>query len=387
MLLTSLLKIKTKSHRIVLNAIREHREISGAELSRLTKYRRSTLVYILRSLKSEGLIEISRIGESTAVGGKPPTLWRLVPDKGYVIGLEILPDNIRTTIINFSSDVNYQQIDRFDLDLKNGENISVLSDFILEKINRLNIPKEKVIGVGIALPGLVDRIKGIVHFSRSMNLNNCPLLELLEKELDIPVRICNDANAGSLGIKWFHRKSLKLPSNIVFMTINESSCGIGAGLILNNKLYDGASGTAGEIFTPLPEINHLYDEGLEQFESTKIKLQKPPNDRKITVAEVAECYKKNCKLSNYILSNITDVVAQEIITIIQLLNPALIVIGGDFCGAKFASIDYITPVVEKKCKEIFPTGILIPKIAFSEFDVYSVSIGTTALILEEIFSY
>jgi DNA-binding transcriptional ArsR family regulator len=110
MSLLDALKLKVRSHRIVLNAIRTRKEVSGAELSRITTYKPPTLVYILRTLEEKGLIEVSRIGESlSGSGGKPPTLWKLVPGTGYIVGIEMIPGMFRASVIDFSCNVIHQE--------------------------------------------------------------------------------------------------------------------------------------------------------------------------------------------------------------------------------------------------------------------------------------
>ncbi|NJK96574.1 MAG: MarR family transcriptional regulator [Bacteroidales bacterium] len=94
----SLFNLTENSHKQVLNLIRLYREISGAELARLTNLRPSTVLYILRILDEKGLIEISGTGESTTKGGKKPTLWKIKSNIGYVIGLEILVHKIRMVL-------------------------------------------------------------------------------------------------------------------------------------------------------------------------------------------------------------------------------------------------------------------------------------------------
>ena len=77
------------SHKQVLNIIRTHREVSGAEISRLTGLQPSTILYILRILDRKGFIAISRTGDSTQKGGKKPVLWKIRPDIGVMLGIEV----------------------------------------------------------------------------------------------------------------------------------------------------------------------------------------------------------------------------------------------------------------------------------------------------------
>ncbi|GAK60553.1 hypothetical protein U27_00450 [Candidatus Vecturithrix granuli] len=385
MLLSSIFNIKIKSHRIVLNAIRQHKEISGAQLSRITQYQPSTLVYILRTLEKRGLIEVSRIGKSTSAGGKPPTLWRLVADKGYIIGLEIIPHKIRTTVVDFSSAIIYQHIDTLEKNINAEEDSFILAEFLQNTITKLNLPNSAIIGVGMTFSGIVDRKKRIICYSEDLGIKNLAFCDTLESQLGIPVRIANDANAGALGIKWYQNPKQEFPSTIVFISFNEMYTGMGAGLILHNELYEGTSGSAGEILPYQPKIDGLLEEGLKKYGENNLKLD-IRTKKKIPMMEIVESAKNGCQISGFLLENISQIIAEMITTIIGLINPDSIVIGGDLNIGQFIVNGYIRPKVEKECDQFFQTGVTIPPMIVSEFGIYSVSIGATTLILEEIFS-
>ena len=379
------INLKETSHRQILNAIRIYKEISGAQLSRISKFQPSTIVYILRSLEKAGLIEVSRIGHSTNAGGKPPTLWKLSSNKGYIIGLEITPKETRATLIDFSGEIISQEI-KFDYINIGVENIvSDVKHFIDEITTKYKIKHDMIIGVGIAIPGLVDSKNGTVHYSKKLSINNIKLTDQLEQEIKLPVRIVNDANAGVLGIKWYPEEINNIQSNIAYLTINKDSKDIGAGLVINNKLYEGVSGTAGEILNPLPSLSKLLEKGTKQYGADSPLSKKFSLENNIDLAEVVKCAKDNCQISNFILRKISQFITNEIIRLIGFINPNLIVIGGDISKAEFLINDYILPTVKTKIARLFPHGVTLPLIIFSRFGVHSVSVGATAIILREIF--
>jgi len=327
-------QIKIPSHKIVLNTIRCHKEISGAELSRITKYQPSTLVYILRSLQKAGFIKVSRVGSLPGSAGKPPTLWSLEPDRGFIVGVELIPYEFRITVINFACQIIHQQhiVDLADMyGDKTAETAALL---IKETIEKLVIPKEKLIGVGVALPGLVDRTHGLVHYSRRLNLQNIALQKQLADSLTLPVEIVNDANAGALGVWWHLDSPEPLPPNVVFLTLNEKIREMGAGMLLNGTLYEGAQGTAGEIFVKLPALRKLIEKGIKKYgeeQPLAACLHKTGN---VSLSEVILYGKQNCHISNYVLKCFSKFIVAEIIRIVEFLNPNLIVIGGDITEAR-----------------------------------------------------
>lgn len=93
---TSLVKDLNQQH--VLNLVRTHPGIAASEIHRATKLQMSTISYILSELKTQGLIQDIGYGDSTVQGGKPPVLWDLSPAYGYVIGIELMPEEMRLVL-------------------------------------------------------------------------------------------------------------------------------------------------------------------------------------------------------------------------------------------------------------------------------------------------
>ncbi len=258
-------QLKIASHRQILNTIRIKGEISGADLARENRLQPSTLVYILRSLHEKGLIEVSRVGAQLGTAGKPPTLWRLVAQKGYVIGLEIIPNEERATVVDFSGQIVHQE-HRVGVENIGPEKLlHSIKSFYDELVSHLELKKDDLIGVGVALTGLVDREKGVVHFSRKLQLQDFPIEQKLGELLQFPVEVVNDANAGALGIKWHDGSVAASKKSVIFLTLNEKTAYFGAGLILDENLYEGAQGAAGEIFTVLPSLSELVQSGVDKY--------------------------------------------------------------------------------------------------------------------------
>lgn len=374
------------SHRQILNTIRIHGEVSAAELARINKLQPSTLVYILRSLNAKGLIEVSRIGSQLGSAGKPPTLWRLVAEKGYIIGLEIIPNEMRASVIDFSSKIIHQE-HQVGLDnIGSDKLLGTISTFYHKVLAHLKIAQKDIIGVGVGLTGLVDRERGFVHFSRKLDLQNFAIEAELRRLLQCPVEVVNDADAGALGIKWQVGNAAPLQPHVIFLTLNEKIGFFGAGLILNHVLYEGANGTAGEIFTSLPVLAKLYEKAVtkmgQDFPLVALKHKKG----KIDLDDVIACARSGCAISKMIMKRYKNFMIEEIVRLVQLLNPDVIVLGGDITDAKDLIYDEIVKKVDARLRQIFLSGVQTPEIQFSRFGIYSVSVGATALILRRIFS-
>ncbi len=378
-------QLKIPSHRKVLNIIRLHKEISGAEIARLVGLQPSTLVYILRSLRQRQFIKISRIDTQQGVAGKPPTLWRLVPEKGFVIGLEVIPNEIRATVIDFACNIIYQNTSSSVQTVgKNALAQSIVS-CINELIEKAKLPTEKIIGAGIALTGLVDRKNGLIRYSRKLNVQNYPIQSKLNEHFSFPLEIVNDANAGALGLKWHLGSMIWHRDHVVFLTLNEKIGYMGAGLVLSNRLFEGAQGTAGELVASIPSLHTLIEKGRQRYGDDQPIVAFEKEKGNILIDDVIRLANKNCQVCHFVLRQYSQFIASEVVRSILFINPDMIVIGGDITNARELILDSILEKVKKRLQRNFPTGIAIPDIHFAESGIYSVSLGATSLMLRRIF--
>ena len=109
---------------IVLNFIRSHKLISGAELAKKTGMRPSTISSLVKQLKAKGLIAISGKGQSTTRGGKRPTLWRLKYNSRFVIGVDLELGESTAVCMNLRGDI----IERLSISFPRDLNIEQLND-------------------------------------------------------------------------------------------------------------------------------------------------------------------------------------------------------------------------------------------------------------------
>lgn len=379
----NLFNLTENSHKQVLNLIRLYREISGAELARLTNLRPSTVLYILRNLDEKGLIEISGTGESTTKGGKKPTLWKIKDNAGVVIGVEVLVHKIRLVLVRLNGSFldKAEHIPLVKITEKNIVEETVTA--ITSLIKKHELPENQIIGIGLAVPGMVDAKNGYIHYTAAMGIENFPLKLKLESKIQLPFTIANDANAGAMDVKWYTEPNQKLPANIVYLTYNQGAKNLGAGLIINNSLYLGVSGAAGEIFYPLPKIQSIMERGIKKLGSDHpiLKIIAAEN---VKIADIMQYARQGCKLSVFVIEEICKVIADEIVRIVGFLNPDLIVIGGDITMQEDLLKKYIVPYSHEKTSSYLRQGYHMPEIRFSQFGKFSVAAGASALLISEL---
>ena len=372
----------TNSSKLILNKIRIHGEISSAELSRLTSYQPSTISNIVKRLKKRGLIEVSRIASSDSVG-KPPTLWKVKPDQGYIIGIECLPNEIRSRVVDIAGNSIAQKRRKYKNCIKDGEISLKIKNYIENVLNEFEFIKNDILGIGIALPGLIDGKNGYIHFSRELNIDKLPLRDKIKEAFDIPIYLANDANAGALGEIWF--KNAEGRDNLIFLSINEITKDLGSGIIIDNQLYDGCSGTAGELLTSLPNIIKIISRLREEEDINTQYWDRFDRHEEVPFSEIIDKAKEEDPVASVIVEKFSEVIADQVVNLIGFYNPESIILGGDVSSTDYIVSNYIIPEVKNNFSEYFPRGVEFPNITPSKFGVYSVSMGAISLILKNIF--
>lgn len=378
---TRLIRNLNKQH--ILNLVRINSELTARQISIETGLQMSTVLYTLKGLEKEGKIQNAGTGSSTVVGGKPPQIWSLSPNFGYIIGMELLSTEIRYIVSNFKGDIiTKDKISYENKIVPNNaiENITIIFNKI---INKNKLSKKYIHGLGIAIPGSIDGINGLVRYSYTLGFKEINLKKILEEKLRVTVSIENDANAGALGSKWHNFQNHDF-SHILYLSINQNFSGMGAGFIIDNKLYRGAHGAAGEISTFITKENwKKFIARAKNLYSDNCQLCKYHDSEIPLVSDVVTLAKKGDEGANYILQEIAKRISEKLIPLVDLFDPQVVVIGGDICEADLIIKNVLNEMLKKNvmsdCARETP-------ICFSPYGTYSVAMGGTALVLSSIFN-
>ena len=377
-------KISDDTNKLALRLIRDYGELSGAQISRLTGLQPSTVVYILRRLNKAGLIEYSRIGESTNKGGKPPVLWKINGAYGYVLGMEVLVDKVRYILTDFSGKITDQREISYEEYLKNDQVTKAILDNARSVIEQYEPEAKRILGIGIAITGLIDNTQAILQYSSNLQMRDLPLKRILEEHVNIPVYLINDANAGALGIKWYSRRMATLPPNIVYITYNQISDYLGLGIIINDVLYSGASGTAGEVFDPLPNLFEAGKWAIQKKNSGSPLRHWLETERYISLAYIFDLARKEDHVAEEMVNTIIQFLAYQLLLINGFINPDLIVLGGDIAMGQDLILEPLVEEFKKRNMEFLKIDYNIPQIMFSEYGNYSVAMGANAVIIRKV---
>ncbi len=216
-------------------------------------------------------------------------------------------------------------------------------------LNQSGADERDVLGVGVAVPGSVDPRNGIVIDAHNLGFHHTPLRDLLGKELQKPVALINDADAATLAE---HRIGALVGTKTAAMiTIGT---GIGGGLILNGELFRGGRGSGTEPgHMVLRNGGRHCTCGIDGCAEAYCSATRLTVDGKAfgsaTAKETVESARNGNDEALRLFNSYVDDLGSYLASIVNLLDPERIAIGGGVCGAGSFLLDPLRADVEKKC--------------------------------------
>lgn len=230
--------VKKMNRRRLLQEVIHHSPISRASLSKTTGLNKSTV-----SAQIQGLVDekfIFEIGQGQSSGGRRPVMLMFNKQAGYAIGVDIGVDDLTVLLTDLDGSIvseHYFELEQSSVD----ETMVLLLKTIEQVISTMPGSPYGLIGIGICVPGLVNRSEQIV-LTPNTHWNGVDVKKQVEDAFNVPVTIENEANAGAYGEHIYG--AAKAFDDFMYVSI---STGIGVGLVLNNELYRGVHGFSGEM--------------------------------------------------------------------------------------------------------------------------------------------
>jgi predicted NBD/HSP70 family sugar kinase len=230
---------QTKQHNreLVLRTIFASESISRADIARATMLTRTTVSDAVAGLLAEGLVQ--EVGYGTSLGGKNPILLSLMADARYLIGLNLAQDKFIGAVVNLRGEIKHT----VELPVRDGDGEQALEQVyqILDEL--LKTGWKPIVGIGVGAPGLIHTREGIVVNAVNLEWRDLPLANLLKERYHLPVTVLNDSQATAIG-EYVYGGEHNPDGNLVVVNVKH---GIGAGILVNGRLFQGDGGGAGEI--------------------------------------------------------------------------------------------------------------------------------------------
>jgi N-acetylglucosamine repressor len=367
--------------------------MANTDIGKYLKLSTPKIISLLNELKNEGVIE--ELGQGNSSGGRRPNLYGNMEDAFYIVGISI---NIYQTTVTIFNAKNQKITDDQVISLTISHGIAIVDPIVefTEGIIRENkIPREKILGIGVEMPGLVDSETGI---NKTYMVSKQPVSEVFMKKFGINVLIENDAKARAFAELRFGAARLK--KNVLTVHLD---WGIGLGIIVNGKLYKGRDGFAGE-FGHLPMIDkgilckcgkkgcletiasgtaivRLAKEGMKAGRSSLLGQLVDQDPEKIEIRKVVQAAAMGDQYSISILANVGHWLGKGLAYLIQIFNPELIILGGHMSEANQFLLPPIQQSIHNFTNPELGNDI---QIKISELGSHAGIQGVAALLLERL---
>jgi glucokinase-like ROK family protein len=378
----------------VLQLIRNEKEITRAEIIRMSGLSAPTVTRIVNQLVQLNLIQAARIGSS--IGGRPPQLIRFNSKENYVIGIDLGATFIRSALSNLDGDFIFEI--HVPTNLKKGfdgvmEQAGGLIEKLCERARQKSLP---LWGIGIAVCGMVNKNTGIVEYSPIFGWKNVNIHKAISKYTSLSIALGNVTNLIALAELLFGAGKVYKS----FICIN-LGYGIGSGIITDGKLFEGTDGIAGEIghvivdkyskrkgregisgtLEALASGYGLADIAREIAKTDSKSILYSLDSEDIDAKGVFDAAKKGDRLANELVDSVAGYLSVGIDTLIKLFNTECIVLSGGLVQ----NGDILIDKIRKQVKNYSMAGISrsVP-VKTSSFGENAAMVGSFSLILERI---
>ncbi|RLV09891.1 transcriptional regulator [Streptomyces griseocarneus] len=363
----------------VVRAVRMAGSLTQAEIARTTGLSAATVSNIVRELKDGGTVEVT----PTSAGGRRARSVSLSGDAGIVVGVDFGHTHLRVAIGNLAHRVLAEDAEPLDVDASAAQGFDRAEHLVKRLIAEAGIDTAKIVGVGLGVPGPLDMASGTLGSTAILPgwAGTNPRDELASR-LSVPVYVDNDANLGALGeLVWGAGRGA---TDLAYIKV---ASGVGAGLVINGRIYRGPGGTAGEIgHITLDEAGPVCRCGnrgcLETFTAARyvLPLLHSTHGADLTVARMVELARGGDPGCRRVIGDVGRHIGSGVANLCNLLNPSRVVLGGDLADSGEL---VLAPIRESVSRYAIPSAARQLEVVPGALGGRSEVLGALALVLSE----
>ena len=353
--------LKRINRSVLLRLIRSQPDLSRARLASLSGLTKSTVSALVRELLDEHWLSEAAAPVASPGLGRPSTPLNIDNQKRVLIGIEIAVDCLRLVCVSLSGSMLTQTEEPL-LQRDPAQACQQVGRLVQRLCLQLQEKQLLLSGIGVCLPGAVDEASGMVHLAPNLGWRDVPFRAMVAAEFAAlglavsPIHLQNDADAAALGEYEFAGGSGNDP--LIFVNCD---VGLGAGIVLNDRLFTGFLGAAGEIGHSILQVDGpLCSCGrrgcAEAFVGARA-LQK-----KGGLAQAG-------KYLGVVLQNLD-----------AMFNPHVIVVGGRSC------MQHPTLIASARSAQqayASAAGLQAPQVRAARFGLQAAAVGAAALVLHQ----
>jgi glucokinase-like ROK family protein len=349
---------------VIMHHLREKAPISRAELATLTGLNKTTVSSLVRELIDRKFVREVGFEEpgSRQGAGRLGVLLTPDPAAGFIVSAELGVDFILVTTANFAPEIIWRYKEAISPDMGQQVILDRLLALLHQAIREGQKSCHTLLGLAVGVPGLVDQASGTLIFAPNLRWENVPLRAQLSKFVQAPVIIDNEASMAALGEHYFGGAQ----GSNEMLYISATGVGLGGGIVHNGRIYSGASGFGAEFghITMDPEgelcncgnrgcwetqvsqraLFRYLRRGIGQGRQSILVEMTQDNVGQLTVPMVVEAARAGDALALEALEVLGHHLGIGIASLINALNPQLVVFGGILSLAG----EFILPVVAEE---------------------------------------
>lgn len=236
--------VKAHNLQAILLSLLQHSRVSRVELAEKTCLSTTTITNLTAELLEQGIIveEGDKTTEERRKVGRPRTLLQIIPDARYAVGVHIGIGILRVAVTNLHAEVVHNNDMPIDRATPAEVVLQSIGDLIETTIRQSGVDVARIIGVGVGASGLVDHTTGVNVLAPRLNWHNVDIRAPLQNRIGLPVYVENNVRAMALAEAFFGAGR-----GIDVLAFVYGRIGVGAGFIVNGRLFRGSGAGAGEI--------------------------------------------------------------------------------------------------------------------------------------------
>lgn len=227
--------------------LRSHGKQSRTGIAELITYSPSKMTSVVNDLIDEGILE--EVGEEASTGGRKARAVDFNPTFGYIAAATVEPTRLDVALVDFCANVRVRRIIPLPDDRSPQNILDTIYEFLLERLEKLNIPLEKIIGFGLATPAPIDmqsgtlleapQLPGWAGYQIDSHLREAFPYAVIAVEKDVNAMAYGELRRGGRSYRTFIVVKMAEPT--------------GAGIVIDGLVYRGATGRAGEVAAGGPD--------------------------------------------------------------------------------------------------------------------------------------
>ena len=378
---------------LVFDLLRDRQIASRIGLVRETGLSKATISQIVDEFIAEGLVQT--IGPGTSQLGRRPTLIRLEPRARYVIGVE-LGESVCSAIL---TDLTGTPLGKLSVGphAPSAEGALAAATGLIETL-LADLPRRKLLGIGIGTPGLVDSTRGVIRMAPDLGWKDVEVGPPLADRFGVPVACLNRAKAAACGEAW--SGAGEKVDNLVYVSV---STGISAGIVVNQRLYRGMSMGEGEIghATVIPDgpLCACGNRGCLQalaagpaiLAAVREQLRGRPllsldgldsNDLDfLSLETVGQLVANGDPRVLHVLDEAAQYIGIAAANLVNTLDPRMLILGGAVIRALPDLVPRIEAVIRKRALSVYAADVAVVP---SKLGRDAVPIGAVAFLLDQV---